>query len=79
MDILTRVTKRLIDIDDDLLEQATRVLDAATMKEAVNRALEEAVKAALRRRHVERLMTMRGMDLDKLMEAGWDDHDIPGG
>ena len=77
MDILTRVTKRLIDIDDDLLEKATRILDAETMKETVNRALEEAVKAELRRRHVERLMTMRGMDLDVLL-GDQDEHDIPG-
>ena len=34
------MSKHLVDIDDDLLAEATSVLGASTMKEAVNRSLE---------------------------------------
>ena len=73
MDILCPVTKRLVDVDDDLLHDATKVLGASTMKETVNRALEEVVLAARRRRHAERLSTMEGIDLDKpeVMSGAW--------
>ncbi len=80
-DILPVVTKRLIDIDDELLRKATAALGAATMKETVNRALTEVVKAQLRRRHADRLATMRGMDLDnpEIMKGARRDSDLPGG
>lgn len=58
------MTKRLVDIDDDLLAEATVVLDANTMKEAVNGALREVVRASLRRRHAARLGAMDGLDLE---------------
>jgi Arc/MetJ family transcription regulator len=45
------MSKRLVDIDDDLLREAATVLDAKTMKETVNAALEAVVLAAHRRRH----------------------------
>ncbi len=43
------------------------------MKEAVNRSLEEVVLAARRRRHAERLSTMRDLDLDDpdVMAGAW--------
>ena len=53
------VTKRLVDIDDDLLEEATALLGASTMKEAVNRSLEAVVLAERRRRHADRLEAMQ--------------------
>ena len=67
------VSKRLVDIDDDLLEEASTVLGAATMKEAVNRSLELVVLAERRRRHADRLEKMRGLDLadTKVMSAAW--------
>ncbi|MGH9277581.1 MAG: type II toxin-antitoxin system VapB family antitoxin [Acidimicrobiales bacterium] len=67
------MTKRLVDIDDDLLEEATSLLGASTMKEAVHRALESVVLAERRRRHADRLETMRGLDLDKaeVMSGAW--------
>lgn len=67
------MSKRLVDIDDDLLKQASAVLGAATMKEAVNRSLEAVVLAARRRRHADRLEEMRGLDLvdPKVMSAAW--------
>jgi Arc/MetJ family transcription regulator len=67
------MSKRLVDIDDDLLDEATKVLGASTMKEAVNRSLESVVLAARRRRHADRLRSMNGMDLDKprVMSGAW--------
>jgi len=65
--------KRLVDIDDELLGEATQVLGASTMKEAVNRALEQVVLVARRRRHAQRLAKMEGLDLDKpeVMSGAW--------
>lgn len=62
-----------MDIDDDLLEAATAILGASTMKEAVNRSLQSVVLADRRRRHADRLDEMRGVDLDDpaAMSAAW--------
>jgi Arc/MetJ family transcription regulator len=67
------MTKRLVDIDDELLQEASAILEAPTMKEAVNRALESVVLVARRRSHAERLETMRGLDLNdpKVMAGAW--------
>jgi len=67
------MSKRLVDIDDDLLGEATIILGASTMKEAVNRSLESVVLAARRRRHADRLRDMRGLDLDdpEVMSGAW--------
>jgi len=67
------MTKRLVDIDDDLLEAASSTLGASTMKEAVNRSLETVVLAARRRRHADRLESMHGLDLGepRVMSGAW--------
>jgi Arc/MetJ family transcription regulator len=43
------MAKRLVDIDDEVLAQARLALGTSTLKDTVNTALEEAVKAAQRR------------------------------
>jgi len=43
------VAKRLVEIDDEVLENARRALGTSTIKDTVNTALEESVKAARRR------------------------------
>lgn len=62
-----------MDIDDELLEQASSILGASTMKDTVNRSLEAVVLADRRRRHADRLEAMRGLDLDKprIMSGAW--------
>jgi Arc/MetJ family transcription regulator len=72
-DILPAMSKRLVDIDDELLDEATKVLGTPTMKETVNRSLEAVVIAARRRRHADRLETMRNLDLakPKVMSGAW--------
>tara|TARA_B100000470_G_scaffold210812_1_gene189242 strand:+ start:532 stop:738 length:207 start_codon:yes stop_codon:yes gene_type:complete len=67
------MTKRLVDIDDTLLEEAREALGTATMKATVNGALRRAVDLELARRHAIRLMTMEGMDLEdpEVMKDAW--------
>lgn len=43
------MVKRLVDIDDEVLEEARALLGTRTLKETVNRALQETVEAARRR------------------------------
>ena len=49
------MSKTLIDVDEDLLDQAQAALGTRTKKETVNRALAEAVASAARKREIERL------------------------
>jgi Arc/MetJ family transcription regulator len=67
------VTKRLIDVDDQLLDKAQTALGTRTMKDTVNQALAEVTKAQARRRHAERLARMDGLDLAdaKTMAGAW--------
>lgn len=43
------MTKRLVDIDDDALEDAKRALGTTTLKDTVNASLVESVKATDRK------------------------------
>jgi len=67
------MAKRLVDIDDRLLEQARDILGATTMKDAVNAALAEVVRIDLVRRHAQRLTKMDGLDLNDpdVMVGAW--------
>jgi predicted nucleic acid-binding protein len=50
------MVKRLVDIDDDSLERARRVLGTGTMKATVNRALQEVIDLDRRRRFLDRVV-----------------------
>ena len=67
------MTKRPVDLDDDLLEEATEILGTSTMKETVNEAMSEVRRAELRRQLVLQLSTMEGLDLDndEVMARAW--------
>jgi Arc/MetJ family transcription regulator len=54
--------KARIEIDEELLAAAQRVLPTATLQETIDAAFLESLRAA-RREEVEALSTMRGMDL----------------
>ncbi len=43
------MTKRLVDIDDEILEEARRALGTTTLKETVNRSLRSIVETYQRR------------------------------
>ncbi len=49
------MTKRLVDIDDQVLNDARGVLGTQTIKDTVGEALRRAVAAEARRRHVDYL------------------------
>ena len=67
------MTKRLVDIDDDLLAEARVLTGASTMKEAVNAALQHVIDSELRCRHLQRLEAGTGTDLtdDEVMRGAW--------
>jgi len=67
------VTKRLIDVDDDLLAGARAVLGSTTMKETVNEALRAVTDAARRREHLDRFVQDGLPDLrdPAVMAAAW--------
>jgi Arc/MetJ family transcription regulator len=67
------MTKRLIDVDDKLLERASAALGTRTMKDTVNHALDEVVRGQMRRRHADRLVAMDGLDLadEDVMSRAW--------
>jgi Arc/MetJ family transcription regulator len=54
---VTEMVKTLIDIDEDLLRQAQRVLGSDTKKEAVNRALRDVVRREAAVRFLEHART----------------------
>ena len=65
--------KTTIVIDDELIAQAKEALGTTGLKETIDAALVEAVTARVRKDHVERLRSMRGLDLDKpeVMDRAW--------
>jgi Arc/MetJ family transcription regulator len=67
------MAKTLIDIDDEYLEAAQRVLGTATKKDTVNAALREVTALAARRRDLQRLTAGRLGDLENedVMRAAW--------
>jgi Arc/MetJ family transcription regulator len=67
------MTKTLIDVDEDLLTEATSVLGTATKKDTVNEALRQAVEASRERRRralasLRRIADEGGFDFDRLPE-----------
>jgi Arc/MetJ family transcription regulator len=43
------MTKRLVDVDDDLLEQARQILGTTTLKDTVNESLRATLRTARRK------------------------------
>ena len=57
------MTKRLVEIDDNVLAAARTALGTATIKETVQRALQDAAAASLRREFLERAVADGMADL----------------
>lgn len=53
------MTKRLVDIEDEALEEARRILGTRTIKDTVNTALHETIRAAQRQQHLDRAALRR--------------------
>lgn len=67
------MAKTLLDVDDDLLQEATVALGTSTKKDTVNEALRLAVEAARERRRegleaLRRIADEGGFDFDRLAE-----------
>ena len=62
------MTKRLVEIDDRLLEQARAATGASTIRATVEAALRRVVGEEAVRRHVEWLRSGDGLDLDVLAD-----------
>ena len=63
------MAKRLVDIDDDLLDRARRAAGTPTIKATVEAGLRRLVDAELTERHVRRLRSRNGLDLQRAEEA----------
>ena len=65
--------KTTIDIDPRKAARARRLLGTTTLRETVDRALDAVIRDDARRRTVERLERMDGLDLDKaqVMRDAW--------
>ena len=65
--------KTSVDIDDRLLEQVRDVLGTSSIKGTIDGALREVMRAEARRREIEALAGMDGLDLadEKVMAKAW--------
>ncbi len=67
------VRKTSVEINEELLTSVQRLLSTATLKDTIEKAFREILKAEARRDEVEALSTMRGMDLldQDVMSKAW--------
>lgn len=65
--------KTSVEIDEDLLDVARRVLETTTVKDTVEAALREVARVEARRLEVEALSRMNGLDLadPEIMAGAW--------
>ena len=65
--------KTSVVIDEDLLAAAQAVLDTRTVKDTIEHAFLEVLRAKAREEEVEALSSLSGMDLadDKVMAGAW--------
>jgi Arc/MetJ family transcription regulator len=63
------VRRTSIDIDDEKLERAQRVLGTTGIRDTVERAFDEVIRADLRRQLAEQIRTGKGIDRGKAMLA----------
>lgn len=65
--------KTSVVIDEDLLAAVQAALDTKTVKETIEQAFLEVLKAKARAEEVEALSSLRGMDLDDddVMAGAW--------
>ena len=67
------VRKTSVEINEELLDAVQRVLSTGTLKETIEEAFREILRAEARREEVAALSTMSGMDLtdEKVMSKAW--------
>ena len=65
--------KTSVEINEELLAAVRRILETATVKDTIEGAFREVVKAEARRLEVEALTGMKGLDLadPEVMAGAW--------
>ncbi|HVS00741.1 MAG TPA: type II toxin-antitoxin system VapB family antitoxin [Thermoanaerobaculia bacterium] len=65
--------KTSVEINEELLAQVQRVLSTTTIKDTIEEAFREVLRAEARREEIEALSSMRGMDLadQEVMSGAW--------
>ena len=65
--------KTSVEIDEELLDVARRVLETTTVKDTVEAALRDVARVEARRLEVEALSRMNGLDLadPEIMAGAW--------
>lgn len=67
------MAKTTLDVDEVKLDAAKHILGTRTLRDTVDRALDAVLALAARRRTVNRLRRMAGLELDnpEVMDAAW--------
>lgn len=65
--------KTSVEINEELLTAVQQALSTSTIKDTIEEAFREVLRAQARREEVEALSTMRGLDLadDRVMARAW--------
>jgi Arc/MetJ family transcription regulator len=65
--------RTLVEIDPELLEAAKASLGTTTIKETIDRALREVVRAEVTGEHLRQMHSLEGLDLDDpdVMARAW--------
>jgi Arc/MetJ family transcription regulator len=65
--------RTLVEIDPELLDAAKAALGTTTIKDTVDRALREAVRAQVTAEHLRDMRSLEGLDLDdpEVMAQAW--------
>ena len=65
--------KTSVEIDDGLMNQVRVLLGTSSIKETIDTALREVVRREARRREIEALVTMDGLELsdEQVMAGAW--------
>lgn len=65
--------KTSVEINEELLEAVQGILSTTTLKDTIEQAFQEILKAEARRQEVEALAAMDGMDLadEEVMAGAW--------
>ena len=73
MEVGAPMRKTSVDVDDLLLEQVRDVLGTSSIKETIDGALREVMRAEARRREIRALAVMEGLDLanEQVMAKAW--------
>jgi Arc/MetJ family transcription regulator len=69
----SRSRKTSVEINEDLLEAVQRILATRTVRETIEQAFREVMRAEARREEIRALSTMDGMDLanSDIMARAW--------